>query len=156
MFSKWFPQFPRPDTQFYHTLYEEKKKEVDSAETLWASVKIGLSKNGWIAFLLCSSRIMKSVSQLAPRRAYVWKELPKGAVLKLKVIALKQQNPAELMQSLLSFGILAVLQRPSSGRNEAYIFQKGFQCYWKQLLAVKSMGVAYSKTLEYLGCSPIW
>lgn len=72
---------------------------------------------------------MKSVSQLAPRRVYVWKAVPKGAVIKLKVIALKQQNPVELMQSLLSFGILAVLQRPGSGRNKACVFQKGFQCY---------------------------
>jgi len=56
-------------------------------------------------------------------------ESTKRAVIKQKVIALKQQNPAELMQSWSSFGILAVLQRPGSGRNEAYVLQKGFQCY---------------------------
>lgn len=78
---------------------------------------------------------------------YVWKALPKGAVIKLKVIAQEEQNPSELMQSLLSFGILVILQRSGSGRNEAHIFQK---CYRKQVFAVKTMGIAYSKTIEYL------
>lgn len=48
-----------------------KGKWVQMTETLWAGIIIVLFQNGWIVFLLCSSRIIRSVSQLVPRREYL-------------------------------------------------------------------------------------
>lgn len=57
-------------TTTFATLHmkNRKGKSVQMTETLWAGLNIVLFQNGWVACLLCSSRIIRSVSQLVPRR----------------------------------------------------------------------------------------